>query len=80
MQELIGRYPGLDVRAGSVFDLVFDHSKEPLEDKRRWGKVIGVRLGKPKIRLFRIVIDRRRFGRSYRLLAGRHMHWNVSVW
>ncbi len=52
MQEIIGRYPGLDIRAGSVLDLVFDHSKEALEDKRRWGKVIGVRLGKPNSRLF----------------------------
>ena len=52
MQEIIGRYPRLDVEAGSVLDLVFDHSKEALEDKGRWGKVIGVRLGEPDSRLF----------------------------
>lgn len=44
MQEIMGCYPGLDIRAGSVFNLVFDHSHEALKDKR-WGKVVGVRLG-----------------------------------
>ena len=45
MQDIMGRYPGLDIRAGSVFNLVFDHSHEALEDKKRWGKVVGVKLG-----------------------------------
>ncbi|KAF8634667.1 hypothetical protein AX15_000768 [Amanita polypyramis BW_CC] len=45
MQDIMNRYPGLDINAGSVFDLVFDHSPEALADKkRRWGKVVGVRL------------------------------------
>lgn len=45
MQEIMNRYPGLDIKAGSVFNLVFDHSHEALEDKKRWGKVMGVKLG-----------------------------------
>ncbi|KAF8726182.1 hypothetical protein AX14_008005 [Amanita brunnescens Koide BX004] len=44
MQEIMGHYPGLDIRAGSVFDLLFDCSREAPEDKKRWGKVVGVRL------------------------------------
>ncbi|KAG6833327.1 hypothetical protein H0H87_008503 [Tephrocybe sp. NHM501043] len=39
MQEALHDYPGLDIRAGSVFDLVFDNS-EP----SRWGKISGVKL------------------------------------
>ena len=41
----MGRYPGLDIRAGSVFNLVFGHSPAALEDKKRRGKVVGVKLG-----------------------------------
>lgn len=29
MQDVLFDYPNLHVRAGSVFDLVFDHSAEP---------------------------------------------------
>ncbi|KAK2462400.1 hypothetical protein APHAL10511_005706 [Amanita phalloides] len=44
MQEIIGQYPGLDIKTGSVFDLVFDHSHEAAPGGKQWGKVIGVRL------------------------------------
>lgn len=40
MQDLLFNYPGLDIRAGSVFDLLFD-----TESNNAWGKVIGVKLG-----------------------------------
>ncbi|KAG6906900.1 hypothetical protein DXG01_011454 [Tephrocybe rancida] len=42
MQEALHDYPGLDIRAGSVFDLVFDHSDSSTSD--RWGKISGVKL------------------------------------
>ena len=45
MRAIMGRYPGLDIRAGSVFNLVFGHSPAALEDKKRWGKIMGVKLG-----------------------------------
>ncbi|KAF8652580.1 hypothetical protein AX16_004333 [Volvariella volvacea WC 439] len=41
MQQLLHSYPGLTIRAGSVFDLVFDHQHQ---DGARWGQVIGVKL------------------------------------
>jgi tRNA uridine 5-carboxymethylaminomethyl modification enzyme len=40
MQELLFSYPGLDIRAGSVFDLLFD-----TESANPWGKIVGVKLG-----------------------------------
>ncbi|KAJ6502251.1 mitochondrial translation optimization protein [Mycena sanguinolenta] len=42
MQIAISEQPNLDVRAGSVFDLVFDHSA-PL-GPNQWGKISGVKL------------------------------------
>ncbi|KAJ7688993.1 glucose inhibited division protein A-domain-containing protein [Mycena rosella] len=42
MQQAILEQPNLDVRAGSVFDLVFDHS-QPLAPNQ-WGKISGVKL------------------------------------
>ncbi|KAF8966124.1 glucose inhibited division protein A-domain-containing protein [Flammula alnicola] len=39
MQKLLFDYPGLDVRAGSVFDLIFDPDSD-----NPWGKVTGVKL------------------------------------
>ncbi|KAG8992861.1 Mitochondrial Translation Optimization [Tulasnella sp. JGI-2019a] len=51
MQKTIFNYPNLDVRAASVFDLVFDHdnidpgsSSSPSTSSPRWGKVTGVKL------------------------------------
>lgn len=40
MQDLLFNYRGLNVRAGSVFDLVFDTDAE-----NPWGKITGVKLG-----------------------------------
>ncbi|KAJ7119686.1 glucose inhibited division protein A-domain-containing protein [Mycena epipterygia] len=42
MQKAILEQPNLDVRAGSVFDLIFDHS-QPLAPNQ-WGKISGVKL------------------------------------
>lgn len=43
MQETLHNYPNLAIRAGSVFDLVFDRS-DP-SSSSSWGKVVGVKLG-----------------------------------
>ncbi|KAI0033189.1 glucose inhibited division protein A-domain-containing protein [Vararia minispora EC-137] len=43
MQKTLLNYKNLDVRAGSVFDLVFDHSR-PSTSTDVWGAVEGVRL------------------------------------
>ncbi|KAI0313798.1 glucose inhibited division protein A-domain-containing protein [Amylostereum chailletii] len=43
MQHALLNYPNLDVRAGSAFDLVFDHNHSS-SSKDIWGKVDGVRL------------------------------------
>ncbi|KAJ7485094.1 glucose inhibited division protein A-domain-containing protein [Mycena galericulata] len=42
MQRAILEQPNLDVRAGSVFDLVFDHSQP--SSQNQWGKISGVKL------------------------------------
>ncbi|KAF8198337.1 mitochondrial translation optimization protein [Mycena galopus ATCC 62051] len=42
MQKAILEQPNLDVRSGSVFDLVFDHS-QPLAPNQ-WGNISGVKL------------------------------------
>jgi tRNA uridine 5-carboxymethylaminomethyl modification enzyme len=52
MQVIMSRYPELDIRAGSVFNLVFGHSHAALEDGKRWGKVVGVKLGEYDCRPF----------------------------
>ena len=46
MQELLFNYPGLDIRAGSVFDLLFD-----TEADNPWGKIVGVKLGESSLTL-----------------------------
>jgi len=43
MQHILNNYPGLDIRAGSVFDLVLDYT-EPSPNPL--GKISGVLLGK----------------------------------
>lgn len=42
MQGMLDNYPGLDIKAGSVFDLVLDQS---MAEAGRWAKVTGVKLG-----------------------------------
>ncbi|EMD31172.1 hypothetical protein CERSUDRAFT_69512 [Gelatoporia subvermispora B] len=45
MQETLHGYPNLDIRAGSAFDLVFDHSvAESSTNPSPWGTIQGVRL------------------------------------
>ena len=46
MQLILNRYAGLEVRAGSAFDLVFDNT-EPSSNP--WGKISGVLLGKYQV-------------------------------
>lgn len=49
MQHTLLHYPNLDVRAGSVFDLILNHTKPPayLPDSSQnvWGTIDGIRLG-----------------------------------
>lgn len=45
MQEILFNYPNLDVRAGSVFDLVFSHPDSNTTDPMKWGTIEGVKLG-----------------------------------
>lgn len=51
MQQNLFHYPSLDVRAGSVFDLVFDDTKPTAEDNRleqthsSYFRIKGIRLG-----------------------------------
>ncbi|KAI0263638.1 mitochondrial translation optimization protein [Gloeopeniophorella convolvens] len=48
MQHTLHNYPNLDIRAGSVFDLVFNHTippdNVPSSSQSIWGTVDGVRL------------------------------------
>jgi len=41
MQSILQNYPNLDLKAGSVFDLVLDRALEG----QKWGKITGVKLG-----------------------------------
>lgn len=61
MQHTLFNYPGLDVRAGSVFDLIFETSSSGHE----WGRTIGIRLGE-QISLKKIISL---------LMAGQTMAW-----
>lgn len=47
MKEILFDYPDLDVKAGIVFDLLFDHNapRDGLGAQKQWGKVTGVRFG-----------------------------------
>ncbi|KAK7039413.1 mitochondrial translation optimization protein 1 [Favolaschia claudopus] len=47
MQKAIHQQPNLHVRAGSVFDLVFDHS-QPM-GPNQWGRITGVKLDSGEI-------------------------------
>jgi tRNA uridine 5-carboxymethylaminomethyl modification enzyme len=46
MQLILNSYAGLEIRAGSAFDLVFDNT-EPTSNP--WGKISGVLLGKYQV-------------------------------
>jgi hypothetical protein len=49
MQHSLLNYPNLDVRPGTVFDLVLNHTLppayEPSSSKNVWAMIDGVRLG-----------------------------------
>ena len=51
MQDTLLGYKNLDVRAGSVFDLIFDHT-QPSTSQNVWGQVEGVRLGMRYLSVF----------------------------
>ena len=42
MQGALHGYPNLDIHAGSVFDLVLDHTNL---SNNRWARISGVKLG-----------------------------------
>ena len=42
MQSVLHSYANLDIRAGSVFDLVFNHTNLT---GNQWGEISGVKLG-----------------------------------
>ena len=50
MQHTLLYYPNLDVRAGSVFDLVLNHTKPPpyvqASGQNVWATIDGIRLGR----------------------------------
>jgi tRNA uridine 5-carboxymethylaminomethyl modification enzyme len=46
MQLILNSYSGLEIRAGSAFDLVFDNT-EP--SSKPWGKISGALLGKYQV-------------------------------
>ena len=46
MQLILNSYPGLEIRAGSAFDLVFDNT-DPSSNP--WGEISGVLLGKYQV-------------------------------
>ncbi len=50
MQHTLLHYPNLDVRAGSVFDLLLIHTKSPVyvpdSSQNVWATIDGIRLGK----------------------------------
>ncbi|KAG8925493.1 Mitochondrial Translation Optimization [Tulasnella sp. 418] len=50
MQQTLSNYPNLTIRAGSVFDLLYDHTHAGINSLTgappHWASVAGVRLGK----------------------------------
>lgn len=76
MQDtLFNNYPNLSVRPASVFDLEFDHSQGSSDG--RWGKVTGVKLGRPpRVRLTRPMFTSRlsRNRGGHQVLFSRHLH------
>jgi hypothetical protein len=77
MQRAIHEQPNLVVRAGSVFDLVFDHS-HPLAPNQ-WGKISGVQLGSEfsVVSILSLIVCCR-IWRDYWLLPGCSLHRNLS--
>ncbi len=79
MQEALNRYPNLDIRAGSVFDLVL--GPPPMSHDVPRSEVKGVKLGSFPISLavVRAHTDMLpcRLGRGHNVLASRHLHRDV---
>lgn len=86
MQHTLSTYPNLDIRSGSVLDLVFDNTRyngESGSNQETWGTVIGVRLGKfpskVNIRVLLLKIASR-LRRGYRLLPRHPLHGHLPLW
>ena len=64
IQDVVHNYPNLDIRAGSVFDVVLDQSDNTLG---RWEKTAGVKLGTHVATqiIYRFKPPLQRRGRSY---------------
>ena len=84
MQDTMFGYPNLDVRAGSVFDLVFDHTHYPVDSScHTWARVKGVRLRKSAHSLLceknlSLSSSTPRFRGDHQLFSGGCLHWDVS--
>jgi len=76
MQQLLFSYPGLDVRAGSVFDLVFDRS----ESTNKWGEITGVKLGMFFGKTMNAYSSFNRKRRYRLVLPGCHLYRHISFW
>ena len=77
MQGTLNNYPNLDVRAGSVFDLVFD---VPPSLNGPPSKIVGVKLGMPSTPLCLHLAYIFRLWRHHILLSGRDMHRDLFGW
>jgi hypothetical protein len=78
IQETLNNYPNLEIRAGSVHDLIFDHT---LTDGT-WGTVTGVRLGTYSADLFSRLprlSAQHRIRRGCALLPGRYLHGHLPL-
>ena len=77
MQGTLNNYPNLDVRAGSVFDLVFD---VPPSLNGPPSRIVGVKLGMSPIICCFDLAHIVRLWRRHTLLSGRDMHRHLLGW
>lgn len=80
MQEILFNYPDLQVKSGSVFDLVFDHSDASTSNQ--WAKIAGVKLGANAVSQGGSTLTETagRLGRSHPLFAGCRLYGDVPLW
>lgn len=88
MQSILFGYPNLEIRAASVFDLLFrPHSLEPTEsvvyDPWTRGSVIsGVQLGQlnQSYAAFQFDENCRRFWGTTQMFSSSYLHWHLLIW
>ncbi len=88
MQSILFEYPNLEIRAASVFDLLFrPHSLEPTEsivhDAWSRGSVIsGVQLGQliQSSAAFPSDENSRRFRGTTQMFSSSYLHWYLLIW